>query len=166
MSSNFAPGNVQAPQELDLQQIGNTQTMLDGPVSNGYSNLIIDTDKRLQLIISSGCRWRRRKSVRIASQSSVSSKEQGIEGSPLHLFMDLPLDLTYEIAKYLGPFDLNTFVNLNKRFRAVFLRRPSVTIWRQCIANGGLPPCPTDMTEPQHADWMGLPNSYHTLPSG
>ncbi|KAF9478496.1 hypothetical protein BDN70DRAFT_781422, partial [Pholiota conissans] len=73
----------------------------------------------------------------------------------LSFFMDLPMDLTYEIAKYLSVYDLQNFIRLSKRFRAVFLRRSASTVWRQCIANSpDLPPCPPDMTEPQYVSFM------------
>ncbi|KAF9480719.1 hypothetical protein BDN70DRAFT_598560 [Pholiota conissans] len=162
MFSNPGPGDVYNLQ-VDLQ-VDNSQIMHESPASGGCLDLIVDTDKRLQLMISPNLQ--RRKSVRIASQieASLASKLQG-EGksqrkAPLHLFMDLPLDLTYEIAKYLGPFDLLTFVRLNKRFRTVFLRRPATTVWRQCIANASLPPCPTDMTEPQYVSFMLIAGAF------
>ncbi|KAF8961139.1 hypothetical protein BDZ97DRAFT_2077007 [Flammula alnicola] len=67
-------------------------------------------------------------------------------------FVDLPLDIIYETVSYLEPLDLLTLARLSKEFRALFMSRSSLAIWRRVLNDvPDLPSCPRDLSEPQYA---------------
>ncbi|KXN85719.1 hypothetical protein AN958_10902 [Leucoagaricus sp. SymC.cos] len=67
--------------------------------------------------------------------------------------MNFPLDTWFEIFAYLAPYDLLKLARTTKRFREILTSLPSRFAWVRALENvPGLPPCPTDMTEPAYAN--------------
>ncbi|KAH9895856.1 hypothetical protein C8Q73DRAFT_689792 [Cubamyces lactineus] len=66
--------------------------------------------------------------------------------------MQVPMDVFFEIASHLRPIDLLQLARTSKTLRSVFLSRTSRSVWLASLNRiTGLPPCPTDMTEPAYA---------------
>ncbi|KAJ7070706.1 hypothetical protein C8F01DRAFT_391282 [Mycena amicta] len=62
----------------------------------------------------------------------------------------ISIDVVFEIFSHLQPFDLLRLSRLSKEFRALLMSKSSITVWRSCIDNAGLPlPPPDTMNEPQ-----------------
>ncbi|KAF8956402.1 hypothetical protein BDZ97DRAFT_1925501 [Flammula alnicola] len=90
--------------------------------------------------------------TRKPSRKSLSRRGRGA----LKVFLDLPLDVIFEArthaVSYLEPLDLLTLARLSKEFRALFMSRSSLSVWRRVLNQvPGLPECPRDLTEPQYA---------------
>ncbi|KAJ3770833.1 hypothetical protein FB446DRAFT_136038 [Lentinula raphanica] len=74
------------------------------------------------------------------------------------LAKDMPLDVILEIFCYLEPRDLLRLARTTKDLRAILMSKSSVNIWRTVLGNvEGLPPCPTDLNEPQFANLLFEP---------
>ncbi|TRM61380.1 hypothetical protein BD626DRAFT_599428 [Schizophyllum amplum] len=68
----------------------------------------------------------------------------------LRQVMDLPVDLLYEIFQYVWPPSLLNLSRATKAFRNLLMSRSARHIWQSSLARvDGLPPVPTDMTEPE-----------------
>ncbi|KAH6919143.1 hypothetical protein BKA70DRAFT_1394532, partial [Coprinopsis sp. MPI-PUGE-AT-0042] len=70
----------------------------------------------------------------------------------LEKMTDLPMDLLFEVFGKLDPLDLLHLSRTTKALRDILMSRSSIAIWKECLRNSGLPPCPDDMNEPQWAD--------------
>ncbi|KAF8596718.1 hypothetical protein BDV93DRAFT_454395, partial [Ceratobasidium sp. AG-I] len=80
----------------------------------------------------------------------VKGKQGGLEG-----MMKMPLEIFTEIAYHITPGDLIALIRCSKFFRNMLLRRSAILIWLRAAENmPGLPPCPTEMCEPQYAALM------------
>ncbi|KAF8596724.1 hypothetical protein BDV93DRAFT_480023 [Ceratobasidium sp. AG-I] len=80
----------------------------------------------------------------------VKGKQGGLEG-----MMKMPLEIFTEIAYHITPGDLIALIRCSKFFRNMLLRRSAGLIWQRAAENvPGLPPCPTEMCEPQYAALM------------
>ncbi|KAB5589012.1 Protein SFI1 [Ceratobasidium theobromae] len=67
-------------------------------------------------------------------------------------FIDLPLELLIEVARYLQPLDLMQASRASKSFRSLFMRRSAALVWETTFRNvEGLPPCPEGVCEPRYA---------------
>lgn len=125
--------------------------------------LIMMTIDRMQLIIPP----EQAKTFKTKARKLGKRRDAG----KLKNFVDLPLDIIYEVSillfqlymtltalkvvSYLNPLELLTLGRLTKEFRALFMSRSSVAIWRRVLRHvSGLPPCPRDLTEPQYASFM------------
>ncbi|KAJ3513621.1 hypothetical protein NLJ89_g2851 [Agrocybe chaxingu] len=81
-------------------------------------------------------------------------KGKGIAGKLRH-FVDLPLDIVYEIISHMRPIDLLNLSRASKDFRAFFLSRDTAVFWRRVFSRlGDVPPCPEDLNEPQYASLL------------
>lgn len=66
-------------------------------------------------------------------------------------FVDIPMDIFTQIVSYLFPKDIISLSRSNKSLRNLLMRRSSRHIWTSAMKNvEGLPPCPSDMTEPSY----------------
>ncbi|KAG8792335.1 hypothetical protein FRC12_006405 [Ceratobasidium sp. 428] len=77
-------------------------------------------------------------------------------GKPsLKRILDMPPEVFNEIAIHLMPTDLLSLARLNKFFRNIFMSRSSRHIWQAAFLSlPGLPPCPSDLSEPQYASLL------------
>ncbi|KAG8767564.1 hypothetical protein FRC12_006170 [Ceratobasidium sp. 428] len=77
----------------------------------------------------------------------VRGKQGGLQG-----LMRMPIEIFTEIACLLWPEDLLALAWSNKFFHGVLFQRSAVHIW-QCAQSNvpGLPPCPSELNEPQYA---------------
>ncbi|KAF8186280.1 hypothetical protein BJ912DRAFT_468674 [Pholiota molesta] len=92
------------------------------------------------------------KPVKAKAKKKASRKSRAVV---LKDFVNLPLDIIYETVAYLEPLDLLTLARLSKEFRALFMSRSSLFIWRRVLGEvPDLPPCPQDLSEPQYASLM------------
>ncbi|KAI0768946.1 hypothetical protein BC629DRAFT_808024 [Irpex lacteus] len=67
--------------------------------------------------------------------------------------LDMPLDVVLEICSHLLPRDLLHLARTSKALRAFFMSRSSQSMWKSACANvPGLPPCPSDLSEPAYAN--------------
>ncbi|KAF8969573.1 hypothetical protein BDZ97DRAFT_207623 [Flammula alnicola] len=122
--------------------------IMTAPLDPDPSQLI---NKRLRLMVLPPTPRKKRKSTRIISKSAILTRGRGA----LKGFVDLPLDLIFETAKYLHPKDLLAFSRLSQRFRAIFMTRSASFVWREAISNiATLAKCPRDLTEPQYASFV------------
>lgn len=61
----------------------------------------------------------------------------------------------HQTFAYLEPLDMLTLARLSKDFRALFMSRSSLSIWRRVLKDTpDLPLCPQDLSEPQYASLM------------
>ncbi|KAG8792366.1 hypothetical protein FRC12_006292 [Ceratobasidium sp. 428] len=77
-------------------------------------------------------------------------------GKPsLKRILDMPPEVFNEIAIHLMPVDLLSLARSNKFFRNIFMSRSSHHLWRAAFSHlPGLPPCPSDLSEPQYASLL------------
>lgn len=74
----------------------------------------------------------------------------------------LPLEIAFEIFVHLHPTDLINISRADRRLRGILTHKESRFIWRACLANvRGLPPCPTDTTEPLFAHLLFNPTCQY-----
>ncbi|KAB5588597.1 hypothetical protein CTheo_7963 [Ceratobasidium theobromae] len=86
------------------------------------------------------------------TQPELGSSGDEMDNSRLRSFVDLPLELLIEVAKYLQPLDLIQASRANKSFRSLFMRRSVTLVWETAFRNvEGLPPCPEGCCEPRYA---------------
>ncbi|KAF9473290.1 hypothetical protein BDN70DRAFT_817465 [Pholiota conissans] len=70
-------------------------------------------------------------------------------------FVEMPMDILYEILCELDPIDLLNLARTTKALRAVLMSRLSMFIWKSARSHiAGLPECPDDLNEPQYAALM------------
>ncbi|KAF8812933.1 hypothetical protein BYT27DRAFT_7182170 [Phlegmacium glaucopus] len=67
--------------------------------------------------------------------------------------MDLPIDIVFETAMYLGPKDLLQLSRLSKQFRSILASRSALFVWRTVFRNLNIT-CLTDINELQLASLM------------
>ncbi|KAL5512741.1 hypothetical protein ACEPAG_3007 [Sanghuangporus baumii] len=88
--------------------------------------------------------------------ASVSSKKKirvrKSDLGKLSRMMELSVEVFCEIASYLMPLDLLRLSRTSRTLRGFFLSRSSRAIWTASIMAIGMPPCPSDMSEPQYAN--------------
>ncbi|OBZ71455.1 putative di- and tripeptidase DUG2 [Grifola frondosa] len=81
---------------------------------------------------------------------------------------DMPLDIQYEVFGYLHPLDLLHIARTAKGPRSIVMSRSAKTVWmaaRRTHLNG-LPECPSDLSEPQYAHLVLIPNAtFARLPT-
>ncbi|CAA7263614.1 unnamed protein product [Cyclocybe aegerita] len=66
--------------------------------------------------------------------------------------LDLPLDVVFEIASHLTPVDLLNLARTSLRFRATFMSKTALGVWKRVLERiPDLPECPRDLTHPQYA---------------
>ncbi|KAH7316389.1 hypothetical protein B0J17DRAFT_351532 [Rhizoctonia solani] len=86
--------------------------------------------------------------TRAKSRKRRSRKEQI---KSLDRFVDIPMEIFTQIVSYLFPKDIITLSRSNKSLRNLLMRRSSRHIWINAMKNvEGLPPCPSDITEPRY----------------
>ncbi|KAF8956401.1 hypothetical protein BDZ97DRAFT_1925500 [Flammula alnicola] len=91
------------------------------------------------------------------STTKLSSRKASKRFRPgaLKDFIDLPVDVVFEIASYIEPIDLLHLTRVSKEFRTLFMSRNSLSIWRRVLRQvEELPKCPQDLTEPQYASLL------------
>ncbi|KAF8595007.1 hypothetical protein BDV93DRAFT_528950 [Ceratobasidium sp. AG-I] len=94
---------------------------------------------------------KRRKSQGKRVVPATKKHVRGKQGA-LKNFMGLPIEVFTQIVESLAPEDLLVLSRANKFFRNLLMRRPATQIWRRSLENiPHLPPCPTDMSEPQYS---------------
>ncbi|CAE6468254.1 unnamed protein product [Rhizoctonia solani] len=77
----------------------------------------------------------------------IKGKQGGLQG-----IMNMPIEVFMEIAPYLNPGDLISLIRTSKFFRTMLLNRSAAPVWQRSLSNApDLPPCPTEMMEPQYA---------------
>ncbi|KAJ2924596.1 hypothetical protein H1R20_g12498, partial [Candolleomyces eurysporus] len=95
----------------------------------------------------------RDKDIRGASRSALKHD----------VLVDLPLDILCEMFKLLPPLDLLQLARTAKSFRKFLMNRASRSIWTHALsAVEDLPPCPTDLSEPQYA-YLMFTNHCHRI---
>ncbi|KAF8828951.1 hypothetical protein HHX47_DHR3001101 [Lentinula edodes] len=69
------------------------------------------------------------------------------------LVTSFPLEIVYEIFCHLNPPDILSLARTSKKLREILMSKSSENIWRAARENveGGLPPLPSDLNEPQFA---------------
>ncbi|KAL5482870.1 hypothetical protein ACEPAI_9465 [Sanghuangporus weigelae] len=91
-----------------------------------------------------------------ADMASVSSKKKirvrKSDLGKLSRMMELSVEVFCEIASNLTPLDLLRLSRTSRTLRGFFLSRSSRAIWTASITAIGMPPCPSDMSEPQYAN--------------
>ncbi|CAE6449379.1 unnamed protein product [Rhizoctonia solani] len=76
-----------------------------------------------------------------------------------NIFMSVPVEVLTEIVSRLLPVNLISLSRCNKFFRNLLMNRTSKHMWTSAMKNvEGLPPCPTDMSEPYYATLLFLPD--------
>ncbi|KAI0738742.1 hypothetical protein BC629DRAFT_1300122 [Irpex lacteus] len=76
------------------------------------------------------------------------------QGKLRHM-LDMPLDVVLEICSHLLPRDLLHLARTSKSLRSFFMSRSSRSMWKSACTNvPGLPPCPSDLSEPAYANLM------------
>ncbi|KAF8812939.1 hypothetical protein BYT27DRAFT_7085790 [Phlegmacium glaucopus] len=68
-------------------------------------------------------------------------------------FMDLPIDVVFETAMYLGPKDLLQLSRLSKQFRSILASRSALFVWRTAFCNLNVR-CFPDLNELQFASLL------------
>ncbi|KAF5330282.1 hypothetical protein D9619_006077 [Psilocybe cf. subviscida] len=87
-----------------------------------------------------------------SAKPPAAKRRQGNRGL-LKDVVDMPLDIVYEIFGKLSPGDLLTLSQTSKDLRNILLSKSSASIWKEARGNvPGLPDCPPDLSEPQHAN--------------
>ncbi|KAH6919145.1 hypothetical protein BKA70DRAFT_42857 [Coprinopsis sp. MPI-PUGE-AT-0042] len=86
-----------------------------------------------------------------------SKRRRGQRGL-LEKVTELPMDLLFEIFGKLDPLDIFNLSRTSKPLRAFLMNRSTIGIWKECLANSALPPCPEDINEPQ---WIALALGKH-----
>jgi len=81
---------------------------------------------------------------RYQTTSRASEKSLG----NLKGFVDLPVDIALEIARYLRPSDLLELSRLSKQFRSIFASRSALFIWRAAFRDREIK-CPSYLSELQ-----------------
>ncbi|KAL5520406.1 hypothetical protein ACEPAG_9630 [Sanghuangporus baumii] len=69
----------------------------------------------------------------------------------LSLIMSLPIDVLYEITLNLKPLDLLYLSRTSRSLYGVFMARSSRHVWIMCENRMQMPPCPSNLNEPQYA---------------
>ncbi|KAL5498250.1 hypothetical protein ACEPAH_2390 [Sanghuangporus vaninii] len=69
----------------------------------------------------------------------------------LLLMMSLPIDVLYEIGRHLLPLDLLYLSRTNRSLYNVFMSKSSRPTWIACRNTIQMPPCPSNLNEPQYA---------------
>ncbi|OCB85980.1 hypothetical protein A7U60_g6875 [Sanghuangporus baumii] len=69
----------------------------------------------------------------------------------LLLMMSLPIDVLYEIGRHLLPLDLLYLSRTNRSLYNVFMSKSSRPTWIACRNTIRMPPCPSNLNEPQYA---------------
>ncbi|KAK7436189.1 hypothetical protein VKT23_019265 [Stygiomarasmius scandens] len=70
----------------------------------------------------------------------------------LYLFLDMPLDIVYEILGHLEPLDILRLARTSRDLRSFLMIRERSSIWRTARSNVGLPSPPDSMSEPAFAN--------------
>ncbi|KAH9950645.1 hypothetical protein B0H21DRAFT_722633 [Amylocystis lapponica] len=70
------------------------------------------------------------------------------------LLLAMPLDILFEIFRYLSPPHLLSLARTSKAFRNTLMTRQAKSIWREARRQSpdGIPECPLDVAEPKWAD--------------
>jgi len=71
----------------------------------------------------------------------------------------LPIELVYEIFGHTHPVDLIMLTRSNKLLRSYLMSKSSSSVWQEARKNvaGGTPSCPSDLSEPQFAHLLFMP---------
>ena len=77
------------------------------------------------------------------------------EVGPLKFDLQLPLsNITTKIAARLHPSDLIHLARASRVIRAHLMTKNASQVWKSARDNLRLPPCPSDLSEPQYADLL------------
>ncbi|KAF9563468.1 hypothetical protein CPC08DRAFT_748923 [Agrocybe pediades] len=105
--------------------------------------------RRLSLIIPP------KKAKKLTSRQKSNIKGRKNTGA-LKGFTDPPLDIIYEMVKFLEPKDLLNLIRTTKDFRALLTSRSALPIWKMVLSRvvPTLPPCPQDLCEMEYASLL------------
>ncbi|KAG8728635.1 hypothetical protein FRC12_021607, partial [Ceratobasidium sp. 428] len=96
-------------------------------------------------------RKKRTRTNQLAKNKNTRKYVKGKRGG-LSSFTKLPVEIFTQIAYLLSPGDLISLARSNRFFNNMLLQRSAIQMWRRAEANvPELPPCPSDMNEPQYA---------------
>ncbi|KII86145.1 hypothetical protein PLICRDRAFT_177732 [Plicaturopsis crispa FD-325 SS-3] len=101
---------------------------------------------------------RPRKRAKATVKGTVGDEKPKLRGNRGKLvnFTEMPLDILFEIFGHMQPQEILRLARTTKPLRAILMnRRTAISIWKSAFANcPGIPDCPADMTEPQHANLL------------
>ncbi|KAL5501359.1 hypothetical protein ACEPAH_8619 [Sanghuangporus vaninii] len=86
----------------------------------------------------------------VASKKKIRVRKSDL--GKISRMMELSVEVFCEIASCLTPLDLLRLSRTSRTLRDFFLSRSSRAIWIASIMAIGMPPCPSDMSEPQYAN--------------
>ncbi|KAH8113511.1 hypothetical protein DFH11DRAFT_1544751 [Phellopilus nigrolimitatus] len=134
--------------DLDIDHVNGGETSASNPASYEIKKSKLSRSDRLitgPTSKSSTSEQNARKSG--GSRVRVRKSDTG----KLARMMDLPVDVFCEIASYVTTLDLLQLARSTRALRSLLMSKSSRTIWLASEAAMGLPPCPSDMCEPQYA---------------
>ncbi|KAI1795649.1 hypothetical protein LXA43DRAFT_730878 [Ganoderma leucocontextum] len=97
--------------------------------------------------------------IQPGSRRHLRGRRGGLKDMP-----DMPLDILFEICRFLHPRDLLNLARTSKAFRALLMRRDSAIFWRQVRRQfEGLPDPPSYLSEPAYANLLFFPHCHNCL---
>ncbi|KAL5524750.1 hypothetical protein ACEPAF_9896 [Sanghuangporus sanghuang] len=122
---------------------------LDSPDNNGKT---IKASRMNSLITGPASKGvlARADATSVASKKKIRVRKSDL--GKLSRMMELSVEVFCEIASCLTPLDLLRLSRTSRTLRGFFLSRSSRSIWIASITAIGMPPCRSDMSEPQYAN--------------
>ncbi|KAJ8092066.1 hypothetical protein PM082_024306 [Marasmius tenuissimus] len=124
----------------------------------------------VRAILSSDSEQENPKTTPVKAKCTRTKKRKMVAETPKArtVFLEIPIDVFAEIAKSLDPYDLMCLARTNRPLREMLMSRKYSNLWRASRANvEGLPPLPTDLSEPAFIEIHDLQGDmkYRTLNS-
>ncbi|KAL1942082.1 hypothetical protein VTO73DRAFT_6612 [Trametes versicolor] len=90
---------------------------------------------------------------------AIRGRRGGLKDMP-----NMPLDILIEIFSCMHPRDLLNIARTSKAFRAFLMSRSAAPFWKAARKQvGGLPECPSFLSEPQYANLLFFTNCHNCL---
>ncbi|KZT27384.1 hypothetical protein NEOLEDRAFT_1146580 [Neolentinus lepideus HHB14362 ss-1] len=96
-------------------------------------------------------------SAGVQMEETIQEQHNSETNNHRSTFLAIPLDVLGEIAYSLRPLDILHLSRTNKALKSMLMLRSSALVWRAALATAvaeGLPPCPSDLNEPQYIRLM------------
>ncbi|KAF8066603.1 hypothetical protein FPV67DRAFT_1495663 [Lyophyllum atratum] len=78
-------------------------------------------------------------------------RQSKIRRKSVSLLPTMPMDIQFEILRFMSPKDLISLTRASKSLRAMLMTRNAITVWKSARENLGCPACPADFSEPRWA---------------
>ncbi|KLO05498.1 hypothetical protein SCHPADRAFT_862357 [Schizopora paradoxa] len=88
-------------------------------------------------------------------KNATGVRRRGTIRGKLSKLLEMPMEIFTEVACYMTPEDLLNLARTSAGLREILMSKSSKRVWQAArTVQGTIPPCPSDLSEPQYADLL------------